>query len=231
MSEHKKLLRMMARAFYRTKHASERITYTGATKFDDPAIIEVLVDSLTRRAWTREDDLASELRLSAKQVRKVLRFLEAERLLTRAHTKERDRDREARNAAKGLVDMPDQKRTVTFCALDYSRAQDVLKWRLHIMRAELKKRTGKTAAEERYVCTRRGCEKSYSSLDAASLLDPTTMSFICHVCAGEVAPATNEGVQILENNTSGGAGGEKMLSRARWMIITERALDACNVVR
>jgi hypothetical protein len=38
---------------------------------DNSAIAEVLVDALTRRTWIKEDDLAREIKLAPKQVRKV----------------------------------------------------------------------------------------------------------------------------------------------------------------
>lgn len=41
-----------------------------------------------RRQWVREEDLAKDLKLHAKQLRRVLRFLEEEKLLTRDHRKE-----------------------------------------------------------------------------------------------------------------------------------------------
>ena len=76
MSEHKKLARTLARAFYRHSSTRERLARAGNAKHDNTAIVEVLVDALTRRAWVREDDLAASVLLSAKQVRKALHYLE-----------------------------------------------------------------------------------------------------------------------------------------------------------
>jgi hypothetical protein len=49
----------------------------------------VLIDALTRRTWIKEDDLAKAILLNAKQVRKALHYLEEERIVTRAHVKEK----------------------------------------------------------------------------------------------------------------------------------------------
>ena len=98
MSEHKKLARMAIRAFYRHSSSKERLARTGNAKYDNSRIAEVLVDALTRRTWVKEDDLANAVLLSAKQVRKALLYLEEQRLVTRAHVKEKDKDREAGSA-------------------------------------------------------------------------------------------------------------------------------------
>ena len=52
------------------------------------------MDALTRRTWVKEDDLAAAILLNPKQVRKALHYLEEERVVTRAHVREKDRDRE-----------------------------------------------------------------------------------------------------------------------------------------
>jgi transcription initiation factor IIE alpha subunit len=41
-----------------------------------------------RRQWVREEDLAKALKLHSKQLRRILRFFEEEKLVTRDHRKE-----------------------------------------------------------------------------------------------------------------------------------------------
>ena len=41
-----------------------------------------------RRQWVREEDLAKDLRLHSKQLRRTLRFFEEEKLVTRDHRRE-----------------------------------------------------------------------------------------------------------------------------------------------
>lgn len=43
---------------------------------------------LSRRQWVREEDLAKDLKLHTKQLRRTLRFFEEEKLVTRDHRKE-----------------------------------------------------------------------------------------------------------------------------------------------
>ena len=60
MSEHKKLARLAARAFYRHSSTKARLARTGNAKHDNSAIAEVLIDALTRRTWVKEEELARQ---------------------------------------------------------------------------------------------------------------------------------------------------------------------------
>lgn len=230
MSEHKKLMRMTARAFYATSYAKERLNASapargpagtpgaatattsldvvGATpaavkapvidkktKLDDPRVVEVVVDALTRRTWTREDDLASDLKLSFKQVRKLMAYLEREKLVSRAHVREKDRARAQALAERGITDAPDVKKTVTWCSLNYGRALDVTRYRLHMIKKHARQAVDKGKVHEVYVCVGPAefCGKTYSSLDAAALLDPVEMIFKCANCGCEVKQAGKDG--------------------------------------
>lgn len=42
----------------------------------------------SRRQWIREEDLAKDLKIHTKQLRRTLRFFEEEKLVTRDHRKE-----------------------------------------------------------------------------------------------------------------------------------------------
>jgi transcription initiation factor TFIIE subunit alpha len=199
MSEHKKLARLAIRAFYRHSSSKERLARTGNAKYDNSRIAEVLVDALTRRTWVKEDDLANAVLLSAKQVRKALLYLEEQRLVTRAHVKEKDKDREARTRARAEENNVDEhiimeriraidKKIVTYVCLNYSRVYDALALRIGTARKELKHLAEKGPVSVLFKCVNDPeiCGKRYSSLDAARLMDPTTMSFKCAVCAAEV---------------------------------------------
>ena len=199
MSEHKKLARMAIRAFYRHSSSKERLARTGNAKYDNSKIAEVLVDALTRRTWVKEDDLANAVLLSAKQVRKALLYLEEQRLVTRAHVKEKDKDREARTRARAEENNVDEhiimeriraidKKIVTYVCLNYSRVYDALALRIGTARAELRHLAEKGPVTVLFKCVNDPeiCGKRYSSLDAARLMDPTTLTFKCAVCAAEV---------------------------------------------
>lgn len=48
----------------------------------------VVLDTLTRKEWVKEDLLAEELKVAPKLLRKTLRYLEEEHILRREHRKE-----------------------------------------------------------------------------------------------------------------------------------------------
>lgn len=53
-----------------------------------PLLLLTLVLSCFRRQWVREEDLAKDLKLHSKQLRRTLRFFEEEKLVTRDHRRE-----------------------------------------------------------------------------------------------------------------------------------------------
>ncbi|XP_057974533.1 transcription initiation factor IIE subunit alpha-like isoform X2 [Malania oleifera] len=82
-----RLVKLAARAFYddiTTK--GENQPKTGRS--DNRGIAVVVLDALTRRQWVREEDLAKDLKLHSKQLRRTLRFFEEEKLVTRDHRRE-----------------------------------------------------------------------------------------------------------------------------------------------
>ncbi|KAG6416945.1 hypothetical protein SASPL_124386 [Salvia splendens] len=82
-----RLVKLAARAFYddiTTKGENQQKTGRG----DNRGIAVVVLDALTRRQWVREEDLAKDLKLHTKQLRRTLRFFEEEKLVARDHRKE-----------------------------------------------------------------------------------------------------------------------------------------------
>lgn len=61
----------------------------------------VILDALTRRRWVKEDDLAADLGLHPKQLRKTLAYLEEDQLVLRDTVRETPRDVAAVQAAAG----------------------------------------------------------------------------------------------------------------------------------
>lgn len=51
-------------------------------------VIPLYIWFCSRRQWTKEEDLARDLKLHTKQLRRTLRFFEEEKLVTRDHRKE-----------------------------------------------------------------------------------------------------------------------------------------------
>ena len=199
MSEHKKLARLAARAFYRHSSTKARLARTGNAKHDNSAIAEVLIDALTRRTWVKEEELARAVLLSAKQVRKALLYLEEQRLVTRSHVKEKDKERHERTRRRAEENGVDEgiiqerlrnieKKTVTYVCLNYSRVVDALTLRIYTARRDLKHKAEKGPVSVLFKCTADPglCDKRYSSLDAARLMDPATGAFVCQVCRSPV---------------------------------------------
>lgn len=191
-------------------------------QYDNSAIAEVLVDALTRRTWIKEEDLAKAVLLNPKQVRKALHYLEEERLVTRSHVKEKDKDREARTRQRAEENGVDEgvimerirnieKKTVTYVCLNYSRIVDALTLRLETALAELRFKIEKGPVAVLYRCANDPelCGRRYSSLDAARLMDMSTGLFKCQVCQHEVVqlgggedgappePRTKEGLKAI----------------------------------
>ncbi|CAJ1944346.1 unnamed protein product [Sphenostylis stenocarpa] len=84
-----KLVKLAARAFY-DDLTSKGDNQPKTGRSDNRGIAVVVLDALTRRQWVREEDLAKDLKLHTKQLRRTLRFFEEEKIITRDHRRERE---------------------------------------------------------------------------------------------------------------------------------------------
>ncbi|GFP93768.1 hypothetical protein PHJA_001521200 [Phtheirospermum japonicum] len=125
-----RLVKYAARAFYDDITKGE--TQTKAGRSDNRGIAVVILDALTRRQWVREEDLAKDLKLHTKQLRRTLRFFEEEKLVTRDHRKETSKGAKVYNAAVAAATVDGQKfgregddklkmHTQSYCCLDYAQ--------------------------------------------------------------------------------------------------------------
>ncbi|MFS7915821.1 putative transcription initiation factor IIE subunit alpha, TFIIEalpha/SarR/Rpc3 HTH [Helianthus anomalus] len=82
------------------------------------------------RQWVREEDLAKDLKLHLKQLRRTLRFFEEEKLVTRDHRKETAKGAKAYSAAVAATadNLPGRDgeekiklHTHSYCCLDYAQ--------------------------------------------------------------------------------------------------------------
>jgi hypothetical protein len=64
----------------------------------------VILDALTRRRWVKEDELAADILVNPKQLRKTLRYLEEDQLVLRGAVRETPRDVAAVAAADGRAE-------------------------------------------------------------------------------------------------------------------------------
>ena len=162
------LVRMLGRAFYTDVPGDERKALA------PHALVPVVLDAMTRREWVKEDNLAGELGLHPKQIRKVLRFLHEEQLICREFRKER-------GVADG--DAPAKSFTHSYSCLDYSRCVDVARYRLHFMVKDIKVKLDEKDKVSTYRCKR--CGAAYTSFDIMGMvIDPEDFSFHCERCGG-----------------------------------------------
>jgi transcription initiation factor TFIIE subunit alpha len=83
-------VKLVARAFYDEEIPPKGANRSKSDKSDNRGIAVVVLDALTRRQWVKEEDLARDLRLHPKQLRRTLRVLEEELLIVREHRREVD---------------------------------------------------------------------------------------------------------------------------------------------
>ncbi|KAL6175352.1 hypothetical protein ACLB2K_051993 [Fragaria x ananassa] len=127
-----RFVRLAARAFYDdiTPEGDNKQPKTGRIS-DNRGIAVVVLDALSRRQWVREEDLAKDLKLHPKQLRRVLQFLMEERLVIREHRKETAKGVKIFSAAVAATTNGQQHRkegdekikllTHSYCCLDYAQ--------------------------------------------------------------------------------------------------------------
>eukprot|EP00242_Pyramimonas_sp_CCMP2087_P007858 CAMPEP_0198224624 /NCGR_PEP_ID=MMETSP1445-20131203/97694_1 /TAXON_ID=36898 /ORGANISM="Pyramimonas sp., Strain CCMP2087" /LENGTH=236 /DNA_ID=CAMNT_0043903853 /DNA_START=434 /DNA_END=1141 /DNA_ORIENTATION=+ len=169
MSEHKRLVRLIARAFYSGECPPKLTTAPGGgrsrmDKIDRRGMAVLIIDTLTRMQWVKEEDLAARLKLHSKQLRRTLRFLEQELMVRREHRREKPPPR------PNLPEIDEASRrphTYSYACIDYTRAIDMTRLRLYHMRKKLEDHVQEKAVEQMFVCGT--CNRKYSSMDAAYL--------------------------------------------------------------
>ncbi|KAK8588576.1 hypothetical protein V6N13_087487 [Hibiscus sabdariffa] len=194
-----RLVKLAARAFY------DDVTTKGDNqpkmgRGDNRGIAVVVLDALTRRQWVREEDLAKELKLHSKQLRRILRLFEEEKLVTRDHRKETAKGAKIYSAAvAATVDNQvggkegEEKiklHTHSYCCLDYAQIYDVVRYRLHRMKKKIKDELEDKNTVQEYVCP--GCGKRYNALDALRLVSLEDEYFHCERCNGELVAESDK---------------------------------------
>ncbi|KAL3615244.1 hypothetical protein CASFOL_040905 [Castilleja foliolosa] len=185
-----RLVKVVARTFYDDITKGE--TQTKAGRSDNRGIAVVILDALTRRQWVREEDLAKDLKLHTKQLRRTLRFFEEEKLVTRDHRKETSKGAKVYNAAMAATvdgqkfgregDDKLKMHTQSYCCLDYSQICDVVRYRIQRMKKKLKDELDSKNTVQEYICP--NCNKRYTALDALRLISMHDEYFHCESCNG-----------------------------------------------
>ncbi|XP_051135359.1 transcription factor efuD-like [Andrographis paniculata] len=184
-----RLVKLAARAFY-DDISTKGENQAKAGKSDNRGIAVVILDALTRRQWVREEDLAKDLKLHTKQLRRALRLFEEEKLVTRDHRKESSKGAKIYNAAVAATvdghvtgregDEKLKMHTQSYCCLDYAQIYDVVRYRIHRMRKKLKDGLESRNTIQEYACP--SCSRRYTALDALRLISPSDEYFHCERC-------------------------------------------------
>ncbi|KAA0058049.1 general transcription factor IIE subunit 1 [Cucumis melo var. makuwa] len=194
-----RLVKLAARAFY------DDITTKGDNqpktgRSDNRGIAVVVLDALTRRQWVREEDLAKNLKLHSKQLRRTLRFLEEEKLITRDHRRETAKGAKIFSAAVAATadgqhqtkegDEKIKMHTHSYCSLDYAQIYDVVRYRMHRMKKKLKDELEDKNTVQEYICP--NCSRRYTALDALRLISFEDEYFHCENCNGELVAESDK---------------------------------------
>jgi len=120
--------------------------------------------------------LAKQLGLSWRQVRKTLRELELDLMVSRIVM----RDSRASTSLSSKIES-----THSYCCLDYKRMFDVCRLKLYKMKKFLKDELDDKTKIEDYLCSTEDCGRNYTSLEVLDLeVDPRSFEFLCEDCGG-----------------------------------------------
>lgn len=206
-----KLVKLAARAFY-DDLTSKGDNQPKSGRSDNRGIAVVVLDALTRRQWVREEDLAKDLKLHTKQLRRTLRFFEEEKIITRDHRRETAKGAKIYSAAVAATADSQQTgkegeekvklHTHSYCCLDYAQIYDVTRYRLHRMKHKLKDELDNKNTLQEYICP--NCAKRYNALDALRLISFEDEDFHCESCNGKLEVesdkiAAQEGGDVDDN--------------------------------
>ncbi|KAH1118119.1 hypothetical protein GLYMA_17G121700v4 [Glycine max] len=153
-----------------------------------------MIEPYNKRQWVREEDLAKDLKLHTKQLRRTLRFFEEEKIITRDHRRETAKGAKIYGAAVAATADGQQTakegeekvklHTHSYCCLDYAQIYDVIRYRLHRMKHKLKDELENKNTLQEYICS--NCGKRYNALDALRLVSFEDEDFHCESCNGRL---------------------------------------------
>lgn len=195
-----RLVRLTARAFYDDVTAKADHHQPKSGRSDNRGIAVIVLDALTRRQWIREEDLAKALHLQLKQLRRTLQILKDDKLVAKDQRKETAKGAKIfsaavaatsnghRNFKEGEEKM--KAHTHSYWCLDYAQIYDVVRYRIHRMKKELKDKLDNSNTVQRYMCP--DCGRRYSAFDALQLGSQNDEYFQCENCNGEVVPESDK---------------------------------------
>ncbi|GEM07381.1 transcription initiation factor TFIIE subunit alpha [Rhodotorula toruloides] len=138
----------------------------------------ILVDQLVKKEVFPADELSKRLGMQVKDVTQIAHRL-IEDQLVQIHRRSEMRENGAMKALQR-----------GYYYLDYSRATDVIKWRMYKIQQTVDVKLRNELDAQGYVCPL--CKATYTPLDAASLIDPFRNILACSVCQTELVDKENE---------------------------------------
>jgi transcription initiation factor IIE alpha subunit len=91
------------------------------------------------------------------------------------------------------ISFPSGYACVQYVCLDYPRAVDIIRLRIHSIRAALKASAEEEHLVQEFFCLTPACNgRRYTSLDAADIIHPETNAFHCEACGAELALDTGD---------------------------------------
>ncbi|ERN07435.1 hypothetical protein AMTR_s00019p00249820 [Amborella trichopoda] len=194
----KRLVKLAARAFYddiSTKGDNQPKT----GRSDNRGMAVVVLDALTRRQSVKEEDLAKDLKLHSKQLRRTSRFFEEEKFAMRDHCRETAKSAKVYNAAlaatgdgqlNGNSEEKMKMNTHSYCCLDYAQIYVIVRYIIHRMKKKLKDDMEDKNTIQKYECP--NCKQKDFSLDALQLINMHDESFHCENCNAELVAESDK---------------------------------------
>ncbi|KAJ1957170.1 hypothetical protein GGI12_005100 [Dipsacomyces acuminosporus] len=145
------------------------VTLVSRTFYEDKFVL--VLDFLNRHERAREDVLAKYLHVMPREVGKICGKLREDKLLRL--------EKRAEPREPGQQAFPK-----TYYHLDYKLFVDVVKWRMWKLQTLVKAKMEQELQKLGYECP--SCNAHYSTMEALSLVDPATGTFLCENCSTEL---------------------------------------------
>eukprot|EP00890_Picochlorum_soloecismus_P006564 jgi/Picsp_1/732/NSC_04221-R1_general transcription factor iie subunit 1-like len=199
-----RLVQLVARLFYSCEipppEEQDEVAHAKAQKrhsYEGLGIL--LLDFLTSDkvdGFVDETAIAQSLRLSPKFIRKALRYLEGEHLLVSESVKFAFNRTNGEEPDDAEIEVRKRHETHVFWAVDYPRVLDIIRLRVHGIRELLKRNSGNSDLVVTYSCP--SCGGTYTSLQAATLIDPVDGVFRCEDCSSVLEEKIGDSVAGLQ---------------------------------
>jgi len=163
-------------------------------------LLDFLTSNKVGNGFVDEAVIAQELRLSAKFIRKTLRYLESEHLLVSESVKFAFKRTNVDEPDDPDIEVKKRHETHVFWAVDYPRVMDVVRLKLSGIEELLKRNSGNSVSIMTYQCP--SCGAQFSSLQAASLIDMDSGVFRCEECKSVLEERGGEEVAGISQKSS-----------------------------